>query len=63
MTYTEIKPAFKQGDIAMCDGRFKVKVLEVIQDEDGSWWYEIQSIEFDSITREVPQSKLTEYKG
>lgn len=55
--------AFKKGDTAMCDKRFKVKILEVIQDDDGSTWYEIQSLEFDSITRCVPESKLTKYIG
>jgi hypothetical protein len=49
--------AFGKGDIAMC-GKFKVKIVECIQDEDGSWWYEIEPVEFNSFTREVPQSKL-----
>lgn len=48
---------FGKGDIAMC-GKFKVKIVECIQDEDGSWWYEIEPIGFSSLTREVPQSKL-----
>ena len=43
----------------MCEGRFKVKIVEVMQDEDGSIWYEVAPLEFNSITREVPQNKLT----
>ena len=49
---------FGKSDIAMC-GDIKVRIVECIQqDEDGSWWYEIEPVEFNSFTREVPQSKL-----
>lgn len=56
---------FGKGDIALLKNRygkdFKVKVLECIQDEDGSWWYEVTPL-WDSTlrlpNREVPQRSL-----
>lgn len=60
--YKDTEQAFGMGDIALLDGKFKVKILEVIQDEDNSWWYEVEGVdllpEFRGITREVSQSSL-----
>lgn len=59
--YEENEQAFGVGDIARL-GEFRVKVLEVIQDEDDSYWYEVEPIGFEPParfkTREVPQSAL-----
>lgn len=52
---------FGVGDIAMLSEKFKVKVLECIQDEDGSWWYEVTPTDWTPIgmvNREVPQKAL-----
>lgn len=52
---------FGQGDIAMLEGKFKVKIVMPIQDEDGSWWYEVEAIDFEApFNREVPQSALSQ---
>lgn len=48
---------FGVGDIAMLD-QFKVKVIACFLEEDGSWWYEVEPVEFNSITREVRQERL-----
>lgn len=54
--------AFGQGDLAMLEGKHRVKIIEVIEDEDGSYWYEVEGIDLlpsvRSITREVPQKAL-----
>lgn len=54
---------FGQGDIAMLDGN-RVKILACILDEDGSFWYEVEPIDFNPParfrTREVPQEALKE---
>lgn len=50
---------FGIGDVALLDGEFKVKIILPIQDEDGSWWYEVESIEFNTFHREVKDSQLT----
>lgn len=35
------------------------KVVMPIQDEDGSWWYEVEAVGLDGVpTREVKQSDL-----
>lgn len=56
---------FNEGEIAMLvdngEIRFKVKILEAMQDEDGSWWYEVTPTDWTPIgivNREVPQMKL-----
>lgn len=56
---------FGVGDVAMLHNPygqpFRVKVLECIQDEDGSWWYEVAPTDWDIIgvcNREVPQKAL-----
>ena len=53
---------FGKGDIALCHNPrgedFRVKIAEVIQDEDGSYWYEVEAIDFDTFNREVPQKQL-----
>ena len=58
---------FGQGDIAILEGKHRVKILMPIQDEDGSWWYEVEGIDLTPparlLTREVPKSALTEWKG
>lgn len=51
---------FRQGDI-VTDGEFILKVVEPIQDEDGTWWYECEALEFKApFNREIPQAKLSE---
>lgn len=49
---------FGVGDIARLD-QFTVKVTEVIQDEDGIYYYEVEPVDFNSIRREVRQDKLS----
>lgn len=49
---------FGQGDVALLDGKFKVKIVMPIQDEDNSWWYEVESLELDTFHREVKDSQL-----
>lgn len=57
---------FGNGDVAMLRNPygipFKVRVEECIQDEDGSWWYEVSPLDWDVVgvcNREVPQKALT----
>lgn len=50
---------FGVGDIAMLDDEFKVKVTEVFQDDDDSWWYAVVPVDFEAYSREVEQSRLT----
>lgn len=60
--YKENEQAFGQGDLAILEGKWRVKILEVIEDEDGSYWYEVEGIDLipaiRGITREVPQKAL-----
>ena len=60
--YEVTEQAFGIGDIAMLEGKHRVKILEVIQDEDNSFWYEVEGIDllpsFRRITREVSQDAL-----
>ena len=60
--YKENEQAFGQGDIAILDNEYRVKVLNVFEEEDGSYWYEVEGTEllpaFKAITREVPQLRL-----
>lgn len=51
---------FKKGDVALLN-EFVVKITEVIQDEDGYYWYEVIPMEFNSFPREVSQDQLREY--
>lgn len=49
---------FGVGDI-VTDGKFKMKVVMPIQDEDGSWFYECDALDFETpFTREIPQNRL-----
>ena len=52
-----MRQKFGVGDI-VTDGKFKMKVIMPIQDDDGSWWYECKPIDFEAFTREIPQSRL-----
>lgn len=62
------KQLFKEGDVAILnsnDNEWKVKVVLPIQEEDGSWWYEVECIDprvSENIRkkchREVTQSRL-----
>lgn len=53
---------FGVGDVVMLEGKHRCKILEVIQDEDGSYWYEVEGIDLlpliRLLTREVPQDAL-----
>lgn len=61
---------FGEGDIAILRSHrdptitHRVKIIMPIQDEDGSWWYEIEGLDieppFRLLTREVPQDWLEE---
>lgn len=48
---------FGQGDI-VTDGKFRMRIITVIQDEDGSYYYECVPTDFDAFPREVPQDRL-----
>lgn len=58
---------FSRGDIVYCINQrgddFKVRVLDVVQVENGSYFYEIEPLEFKIFTREVPQDQLYYYKA
>lgn len=60
--YEVTEQAFGVGDVAMLEGTHRVKILEVIQDEDNSFWYEVEGLDlippFRRITREVSQDVL-----
>lgn len=60
--YKATEQAFGQGDLAMLEGKHRVKIIEVMQDEDDSWWYEVEGIDLippiRMLTREVPQDAL-----
>ena len=60
--YEANEQAFGVGDIAMLEEKHRVKILECFQDEDGSWWYDVEGIDLDPsikwLTREVPQTRL-----
>ena len=62
MKYLETEQRFGVGDIAMLENKFKVKILQVFQEEDNSYWYEVEGLDLSpfarSITREVPQKAL-----
>lgn len=63
--YEENEQAFGVGDI-VTDGQFKMKVLKVIQDEDDSYWYECEPVDFKMVipfTREIPQKRLEAFKS
>lgn len=49
---------FGVGDIALLDEKFKVKIVMPIE-ENGKWWYEVESLEFDSFHREVKDAQLS----
>jgi hypothetical protein len=58
-----IDQKFGVGDI-VTDGKFVMKVVMPFLDEDDSWWYECDAVEFDApYTREIQQEKLTAYTG
>lgn len=49
---------FGVGDI-VTDGIFEMKVVEVIQEDDGSYYYECEPTSFSvSFSREIPQDHL-----
>lgn len=49
---------FGVGDI-VTDGKFTMKVVMPIQDDDGNWFYECDAIGLDvPFTREIPQDRL-----
>ena len=66
--YKKDEQAFGEGDIAILQSRqdpeirHRVKIIMPIQDEDGSWWYEVEGIDLSPsvrlLTREVPQEWL-----
>ena len=50
---------FKKGDVCEIKGeRWKVRVLSSVRDE-GKNWYEVEPVEFRSITRFVEESRLS----
>lgn len=63
-----MKQMFKEGDVAILnsnDNEWKVKIVLPIQEEDGSWWYEVECVDprvSENIRkkchREVTQSRL-----
>ena len=60
--YHDTEQAFGIGDIALLDGKHRVKILQVFQEEDDTYWYEVEGIDLipsvRAITREVPQRAL-----
>lgn len=60
--YWAIEQAFGEGDIAILDGKHRVKILAVFEDENGEFWYEVEGIDLlppvRLLTREVPQDAL-----
>ena len=60
--YKENEQAFGTGDISMLEGKHRVKILEVMQDESDNYWYEVEGLDLIPpvrlLTREVPQSAL-----
>lgn len=60
--YEPTEQAFGKGDIVMLEGKHRCKVLEVMQDEDNSFWYEVEGLDLIPparlLIREVPQSAL-----
>lgn len=52
---------FGVGDIVRIrDEETLAKVVMPIQDEDGSWWYEVEAVGLDNVPhREVKESDLT----
>ena len=65
-----VNQRFGVGDIAKLvtdNHEWLVKIILPIQDEDGSWWYEVECIDEDvsenirkNVHREVPQDRLKE---
>lgn len=54
------KPKFKLGDIVKIrEEKTLAKVVKPIQDEDGSFWYEVEPVDFKAACREVRQSDLS----
>ena len=56
-----MKQEFFKGDVAMCDDRFKVRILDAVQDDHGDWWYTVTPTDWTPIgivNREVPQRVL-----
>lgn len=60
--YKENEQAFATGDIVLLEGKHRCKILTVMQDENGNFWYEVEGIDLlppvRLLTREVPQSAL-----
>ena len=49
---------FGVGDI-VTDGKFTLKVVMPIQDENSKWWYECEAVGFEApFNREIPQDHL-----
>ncbi len=54
------KPKFKLGDIVKIrEEEALAKVVKPIQDEDGSFWYEVEPVGFTAAHREVKQDDLS----
>lgn len=50
---------FGVGDVVKIrDEETLARVVMPIEDEDGSWWYEVEAVGFDSIHREVKEDDL-----
>ncbi len=66
--YKKDEQAFGVGDIAILQSQrdpsiqHRVRIILPIQDEDGSWWYEVEGLDLSPsvrlLTREVPQAWL-----
>lgn len=57
--FEKIEPQHFSKDAIVFDGQFRMRVIKPILDDDGSWWYECEAIDFEApFTREVPQSSL-----
>lgn len=60
--YKSNEQAFGVGDLAMLESKWRVKILEVMQDERNDYWYEVEGIDLTPpirlLTREVPQAAL-----
>lgn len=56
------KQTFRVGEIAMLEGKHRVKILNAFPYGHGEWWYEVEGIDLippiRMLTREVPQSAL-----
>lgn len=60
--YWAIEQAFGVGDVVLLEGKHRCKVLQVMQDENNEYWYEVEGLDLIPpvrlLTREVPQSAL-----